>query len=134
VTPTDLDRLRALAAYETVFEAPGFSAGGWVRGPSREVVEFTREMAELGWTTRPDYPAWSQTPEGRALLGDDARIQHASADELALLLTTIVRYDRFDHGVLDAAFARGTMLAIARRARVLFLTAGQEPPEPTASS
>jgi hypothetical protein len=122
VEVSDLDRLRALAAWEPVFGAPGFTAGRSLRGPSPDVVRFAQEMADLGWTTRPDYAAWSQSEGGRALLENDSRIAGASADELALLLTTIVRTDRFNGGVLDAAFARGTMLAIARRARVLAWT------------
>jgi len=119
---SDLDRLRALAAWEPVFGAPGFTAGRSLRGPSPDVVRFAEQMAELGWTTRGDYAAWSRSPEGQALLEDNGRLLRASPDELALLLTTIVRTDRFNGGVLDAAFARGTMLAIARRARVLAWT------------
>jgi hypothetical protein len=134
VTTTELDRLRALASWEPVFGAPGFSPGRAFRGPSPEVVRFGQEMADLGWTTRPDYAAWSQSPDGRALLDDDSRIQRATAGELALLLTTIVRSDRFNGGVLDAAFARGTMLAIARRARVLVRTLSNERPEDAAPS
>ncbi len=129
MTTTELDRLRALASWEPVFGAPGFSPGRAFRGPSPEVVRFGQEMADLGWTTRPEYGRWMQTPEGRALIEDDARIQRASPEELALLLTSIFRTDRFNGGVVDTAFARGTMLAIARRARVLVGTLPNERPE-----
>jgi len=129
VTSTDLDRLHALAAWEPVFGAPGFSPGRFARGPSPDVVRFAQEMADLGWSTHPDYGPWSQTDRGQALLEDDARIPGATADELALLLTTIVRADRFNGGVLDAAFRRGTILAIARRARVLAWTTPNDRPE-----
>jgi hypothetical protein len=126
---TDVDRLRALAAWEPVFGAPEFSPGRFARGPSPDVVRFAQEMADLDWSTRPDYAPWSQTDAGRAMLEDNTRIPGATADDLALLLTTIFRSDRFVGGVLDAAFARGTILAIARRARVLLWTAGDEQPD-----
>ncbi len=125
---TELERLQRLAAYEPVFGAPGFSAGRFARGPSVEVVRFSDEMATLGWSMHPEYGRWMQTPEGRELLEDTSRIQRASPEELALLLTTIFRTDRFNGGVVDTAFARGTMLAIARRARVLAWTLPNERP------
>jgi hypothetical protein len=127
VVTTDAERLRRLAAWERVFGDPAFSAGRAWRGPSPDVVRFADEMAELRWSTRPDYAAWAATPEGRALLDDDQLVLRASADELALLLTTILRGDRFNAGVLDAAFANGTMLRIARRARVLLWTTVNQP-------
>jgi hypothetical protein len=132
---TELERLQRLAAYEPVFGAPDFSPGRFARGASADVVRFSQEMADLGWSTHPGYGPWMQTPEGRALIEDDSRIQRASPEELALLLTAIFRTDRFNGGTLDAAFSRGTMLAIARRARVLAWTLPNErpatDPEPT---
>jgi hypothetical protein len=125
---TELERLQRLAAYEPVFGAPGFSAGRFARGASADVVRFSEEMATLGWSTHPEYFRWMQTPEASAFLEDASRIQRASPEELALLLTSIFRTDRFNGGVVDTAFARGTMLAIARRARVLAWTLPNERP------
>ena len=125
---TELERLQRLAAYEPVFGAPGFSPGRFARGPSLDVVRFADEMASLGWSTHPEYFTWMRSDEGRALIEDDSRIQRASPEELSLLLTAIFRTDRFNGGVLDTAFARGTMLAIARRARVLAWTLPNERP------
>jgi hypothetical protein len=128
---TELERLQRLASYEPVFGALGFVPGRFARGPSQDVVRFAEEMATLGWSTHSESFTWMQTPECRALLEDDSRIQRASPEELSLLLTAIFRTDRFNGGVLDAAFSRGTMLAITRRARVLAWTLPNErPPDP----
>ena len=124
----ELERLRRLAAWEPVFADPAFSPGGMFRGPSPAVVRFAREMADLGWSTRGDYGPWSQSEAGLAFTKDNARIPTATSDELALLLTTIMRMDRFSRGVLDEAFGRGTILAIVRRARVLVGTTQNERP------
>ena len=125
----ELDRLQRLAAWEPVLGAPGFSPGQAFRGPSPDDVRFASEMADLGWSTRSEYGPWSGSDAGRALIADNSRIPGATADELALLLTSIMRADRFNGGVLDEAFRRGTILAVTRRARVLAWTAPNERPE-----
>lgn len=50
---------------------------------------------------------------------DPSTIAVADVDQLAHLLTTLIRGDRFNEGLLASAFDDGTLLAIARRMAVL---------------
>ena len=58
-------------------------------------------------------------------LGDPTRVASASADDLARLLTTLVRGDRFADGTLAHAHESGLLRAIARRAEVLLRAHGE---------
>ncbi len=129
----DLERLRRLAAYEPVFNDPSFSPGTWEGGRPDEhgviqmpwfsyndtVDRFHRELAAAQWIYPFDWPAWAATPEGRRLVSDPDAIATASAADLAKVLTSIVRGDRFHEGAFAAAFERGTIAAITRRAAEL---------------
>ncbi len=135
MTADNLGGLRRLAAYEPVFGDPGFSPGTWEGGRPGEhgviqmpwfsynetVDRFHRELAALEWIYPFDWPAWAATPEGGRLISDPDAIATASAADLAKVLTSIVRGDRFHEGALAAAFERGTIGAITRRAAELVL-------------
>lgn len=125
------DRLRRLARHLAVLEAPAFSFGSWV--PSRTDAD---GVIHLGWfepspdaeafladarafVTPFDWPAWAGSSAGRALLGNPAAVQSASAEDLGRLLTTLIRSERFGDGTLESAFRRGMLTAIVRRAAVL---------------
>ena len=43
----------------------------------------------------------------------------ATADELSMVLTAVIRAERFGDGAIEAAFAKGVVQATARRAEVL---------------
>jgi hypothetical protein len=58
-------------------------------------------------------------PEARSLAGDRAALGQASEDQLAKLMTALIRQDRFVEGNLAAAFRDGLLLAMAERARAL---------------
>ncbi len=60
----------------------------------------------------------------RALLEDPAAVASASAEDLGRMLTALVRSERFGDGTLEAAFERGILTAIARRAAELARPAG----------
>ena len=125
-----LEALHRLASYEQVFAAPGFSVGRWAGGErdakgviqvpyyelGDEITHFSRDMAALGWVRPFDWMSWSTTPRARQLIAEPSAIGTATAGELANLLTTIIRGERFSDGEIEGAFRRGSLLAIARRA------------------
>jgi hypothetical protein len=81
---------------------------------------FLRAVGEAGMMlTGFNWPSWAQTPEAKTLHGDRDALAHATPDELAMLLTALIREDRFNEGALGDSFESGIMAAIARRAKDL---------------
>ena len=125
------ERLRRLAGHRAAFEAPGFSFGEWVRPftdvdgaihvgwfePSEAAEAFLADAR--AFVTVFDWPTWAASDEGRALLEGPAAVASASDEDLAKLLTTFIRSERFGDGTLESAFKRGMLTAIVRRAAVL---------------
>jgi hypothetical protein len=126
------DQLRALGAMLAILEAPGFVFGGWDGGQrlpngtiqmpyytlSPEAERFRTAAAAL-LRRDFDWPAWSQTAEFQGFDREPATIAAATAEQLGQLLTVYVRGERFGDGTLEAAYERGVLTAIARRAAVL---------------
>jgi hypothetical protein len=126
------DRLRQLAAHASAMRAADFRFGRWhdsrklddgsfsvpwfELGP--EADRFVRDAAVLGFVRPFDWVAWIATPEAAALL-EPGGLRHASADQIANLLTALVRRARFVEGALEAAFDSGLILAILERATEL---------------
>ncbi|WP_055048084.1 DUF6508 domain-containing protein [Devosia sp. A16] len=75
-------------------------ADGWIRG-------------DINWVE------WKGTAEALTLRNDPAELDTASADQLAKLLTAIVRQDRFVEGELASAFDSGLIGRILSRAAKL---------------
>jgi hypothetical protein len=127
-----LDRLRQLAAHASAMRAADFRFGGWhdsrklddgsfsmpwfERGP--EADRFVRDAVALGFVRPFDWVAWIATPEAASLLEPDG-VRSASVEQIANLLTALVRRDRFVEGALEAAFDSGLILAILERAAEL---------------
>jgi hypothetical protein len=124
--------LRVLAGWADTF-ASGAPAGQW-RGGDRdaagvitmpwyeyggEMARFMNEMSEAKFVRSIDWMAWAETSEGQRLMRQPAAIAHATPDDLIYLLTTIIRGERFSDGEITGAYERGTLLALAERARVL---------------
>ncbi|KQM26544.1 MULTISPECIES: DUF6508 domain-containing protein [unclassified Sphingomonas] len=122
-----------LAPFAAVFDTPGFACGSWGGGGSsdgmvemsyfqlsREAGAFVVAAYAAHWV-RPDiaWPDFAAGPDYRALRGDPTRIALADAHRLAELLTTLIRGDRFNEGLLASAFDGGTLPAVARRMAVL---------------
>ena len=134
----DVDRLRALADLGPVlgtsdadfghWEVPpprdGVGSLGWyVFGPSAEA--WRAAVAAGGWIVAGfDWPAWLTTDEGRALRDDPAAIEAATTEQLARLITAIVRSDRFTEGSIAGAFESGLLARISRRAETLLAAGG----------
>jgi hypothetical protein len=133
--------LQTLAGYASTFAAHGpigqwrggeADAGGVIRMPwyeySPEIDRFRADMSTANLVRPVDWMAWAATPEAQRLISDPAAIAGASPDDLIYLLTTIIRGERFGDGGIAGAYERGTLLAIAQRARVLL---GGEPGQPS---
>ena len=124
------ERLQRLAAWTDRLADPAFSFGRWIPSWRSEdgVIHmpwfersdagqaFVSEMYELGWVHEFDWMAWLGTPHGARLASGPEEIASATADDLANLITAIVRGERFSDGEIEGAFHSGILLAIARRA------------------
>ncbi len=128
------DRLNALARYAQIFAAPGFEFASWreyppdeqghivlpecVMGP--EAMAFVAMAHEFRWVVQSfDWPKWRKTAEAEGLLAGPETIATASADQLAKLLTSFIRNERFCEGALLGAFKAGFLAAIVERAHAL---------------
>jgi hypothetical protein len=84
------------------------------------VHEYLSSGARAGWVVVGfDWMTWLQTEEGAALRDRPEALASASPDELAKLLTAIIRSDRFVEGSIVGAFESGLLVRIARRASAL---------------
>jgi hypothetical protein len=128
------ERMGGLAAFLPVFSAPDFSFGEWQAPEPREegvtILSYFAFSAEASGFIQATYslglirtdlnwPSWHRTPDGHALISDPKRVASASAEELANVLTTLVRGDRFAEGALADAWESGVLLAVVRRAAEL---------------
>ncbi|WP_187278625.1 DUF6508 domain-containing protein [Methylobacterium sp. WL64] len=132
-------RLAALARYFTAFADPAapvglcspqaapadnFSPATFL--PNDEVQRFVADCYTHGWVLDGfDWAAWAQTPKAQRLRDDPTALARASERQLARLLTTVIRQDRFVEGALAAAFASGLISGILRRAGALSEAASQ---------
>lgn len=84
-----------------------------------ELLRFIGDAGAAGFVQPVDWMAWAGTPRGRELMVDASAVATADTGELILLMTTIVRGDRFSEGTIADAFDRGILLAICRQAAAL---------------
>jgi hypothetical protein len=124
--------LRILAGYAETF-APHGQVGRWQGGEADargaiqlpwyeyrpEIERFEADMYTAKLVRPVDWMRWSGTSEAQRMFSDPAAIAGASHDDLIYLLTTILRGERFSDGEIAGAYERGTLLAIAQRARAL---------------
>jgi hypothetical protein len=129
----DADRLQALADLVPILEAPDADFGHWERpapvdgvqtfgwfefGPTAEA--WRSGVGRGGWVIQGfDWRSWLETAEGRTFLDRPESVARATPEDLARLLTAIVRSDRFVEGSIAGAFESGLLARIARRAAVL---------------
>jgi len=120
---------------------PAFRHGEWRGGETRDGVmavpffAYTAEAdavvlaAARGNWVRPEirWSTWAAEPCYERLRSDPDALRGASASEVAHLLTTLIRGDRFNEGLLASAFADGTVRRILERIAALSaLDAGVE--------
>ena len=127
------ERLQALAVFLPLFEQPGFEFGEWIANPKSETGVlrmptyswsdtahlFVKTAYDTGWVLNFDWPAWAQTDEAISLRDDAAALATAAPQQLARLLTVLIRQDRFVEGALASAYESGLLTNIVRRAAAL---------------
>ena len=113
------DKLTALARFAPIFSAPGFQFSVRSRSGigesgirtlplpvhSAEASQFVAAAYEFGWVEPFDWSGWANTPDGKGLMESPDRVKTATLGELAKLLTTYIRGERYCDGTLDGAFA-----------------------------
>ena len=90
-----------------VFERADFQLGTWAGGENvdgviqmpyyslgPEAERFISMAYEFGWVTPFDWGTWAQTPEGQRLSAGGDAVAAATPDDLARLLTTLIRSER----------------------------------------
>ena len=128
------ERLQALADFLPFFEQPGFEFGEWFENPKSEsgmmvlphyslsdsAHSFVRMAYDMGWVLL-DYawPAWKGTDEAISLRDDPVALAAATPEQLARLLTVLIRQDRYIEGALGSAYKSGLLTGIVRRAAAL---------------
>lgn len=133
------ERLAALASFLPSFTEPGLTFGGWAGGteqagviampwfePSGEADRFVKVAYDYGFVRDFDWMEWRQTDEAIALRDDPSALSTASEGDLAMLITALVRSDRFCEGALEAAFDSGLLTRIVERARQLTILSGSD--------
>lgn len=127
------ERLEALASFQPIFGQEGLRfaetvpsrvedglivLGGTVLGDA--ALEFVRVAEEYGWVRPFDWPAWRATEAGQRMMHDPGALAHASVDDLAKVITTCIRAERFRDGYLADAFDAGLLgRVVARAARLV---------------
>ena len=135
------ERLQALAEFDQIFRQPGFAfavflpattVGGHIHLGGYTFTEdglrFCKTLCEYDWIREFDWVCWRDTERGRALLHDRAVLMQANADELAQVLTTCVRADRFSDGYLAPAYDSGLIGCVIARAGQLLAVTGSDGP------
>lgn len=70
-------------------------------------------MPGFDWTT------WMRSDEGRALLADPEAPASASVEQISMLLTALMRKERFNQGTLAKAHESGLLVRILKRVAFL---------------
>jgi len=128
------ERLAGLAAFLPLFQEPDFSFGEWSKCEETEpgvltmpffslsdiASSFEQSAYNLGWVCMDfNWVKWMQTAEAIRLRDDSEALAKATPDQLAHLLTILIRQDRFCEGSLASAYDSGLLTGILRRAAAL---------------
>jgi hypothetical protein len=126
-------RLRKLEDFYLILGQKGFQFGTMVTKDSDtgeatmphysfsiEAESFVKTCYDCGWVLADfDWPTWKDTSEAMELRNNPEAIANATPNQIAKMLTVLVRRERFCAGALAAAFERGLLVAILRRATAL---------------
>jgi hypothetical protein len=132
---SQLTMLKRLADFAERFRTPGANFGegipitgdGTAQNPyhmpyysmSDLGASFFEMAYDSGWVREWSRADWAHGPEGQALAHDRRVLAQADFEQLAKLMTALVRQERICDGALGAAFDSGLLLAIAERAEKL---------------
>lgn len=123
----EADKKSSATRYLDTFRSESFNPGHWtdiverdgyftppyfVLHPAAEA--FVKDCYAAGFI-RGDWTSFAQTEEGRRLRTDPEAIARASKEQLFLVLTAIVRGDRFSPGTLANAFETGLIVRVLER-------------------
>lgn len=127
-TPIDIDTLHSLVSFLPYFSAKGIF-GTWEGGKQtdgtfqmpyviydQKVIEFRTLLYESGFMVVFDWGSWD---EGREIASDPARVSDVDLLTLRMLMTAIVRNDRFCEGAFLGAIQGGLIAAILKQLEVL---------------
>jgi len=104
----ELKQLKAIADF-----LPDFKDG---KGLAR-LDQFVQTAYANNWVRSDiNWTEWQQTPEAEKLRDDPIALAHSSRHDLACLLTTLIRQERFCEGSLESDFASGLLIGILQRA------------------
>ena len=82
--------------------------------------DLVRMLYEHGWILHNfNWPEWKQSDEAGTLRDDEAALAKATPEQLARLLTVVVRQDRFVENGFRAALESGLVVGIVRRAAAI---------------
>lgn len=73
-----------------------------------------------------DWPAWGQTEEARRLLREPAAMASATQLQISMVVTALIRSDRFNEGTLALAYESGLFGWLLDRVVVLASELGPE--------
>lgn len=125
--------LRQLAAFLPVFEAPDFSFSSTespievgedgtllMRGYDYhpQVWKLLKTLDQRKWIYQDEHFQWTEwkgTEEAQAFLKDPATLAQATLEQLARLMTVMVRQEPFVEGTLMDFWNSGLLLGILRR-------------------
>ncbi|GJD96241.1 DUF6508 domain-containing protein [Methylobacterium iners] len=134
-------RLAAIVRYIPTFADPAVPVGMWHQPESKPgcieaawfamdetAARFVADCYDHGWVVaESDWAGWAQTERAKALRDDPAVLASATEQELAQLLTVVIRQDRFCEGSVAGAFESGMILGVLRRLEQLTLTSWSNP-------
>jgi hypothetical protein len=114
------DRLRILAPFATAVRAPDFAFGAWQAATQLASGAWTMPYHELADDGRAliaacgawiqvgfDWSRWAQTDEAKRLFEDPSAVRDATPQQIAWILTLLIRAERFSEGQLDWAWRSG---------------------------
>ena len=92
-----------------VFQFPHYSFSAPARAFIDQCYELEVVLGDFDWAQ------WIQSPEGRQLCDSRQALANASAEQVAKLLTALVRQERFSEGALGDAHKSGLLSALLER-------------------
>jgi hypothetical protein len=126
-------RLEALASFlpvftreDFVFATPPVFENGEAPSifvtstPSQEAEAFLNMTIDQEWVLIDfNWPEWMMTKEACRLRDDPSALEQATAEQLARLITVLVRQDHFGCDALACSFRSGLLNRIVKRANAL---------------